>query len=162
MQREVTSAYDAIHSANRDLIRQLPEAGDLPTRLSISFAKLISASARGHGRDWAEVGDVDEAVEFVNAKLAFLRMRGVGPVESPAHHPSAAQWVDSRQGETVRPADLAMEDEAVTGVAVSERTIRRHVQDAGGRAVGKGVYLLPRQSGAEGQPGGDGNCDAKH
>ena len=38
---------------------------------------------------------------------------------------------------------IADEYKAETGAAVSERTVRRAVQNAGGKWVGKGVYALP-------------------
>jgi hypothetical protein len=137
---DMGSAYDRIYEANRDVIRDSPDAGDIPTRLVITLARYVSAIARGHDRADARSEDVDEAVRYVDKKLAFLRML---PAARATRAQSAEDFVTDRAGETVRPSDLVDDFEAQTGTRVHERTMRRIAQRLGGQPAGKGTYLLP-------------------
>ena len=51
-----------IQRENEHLFERHPESGDVPTRLVISFARLVTASARGHNRGHATEQDVLECV----------------------------------------------------------------------------------------------------
>jgi len=132
-------AYDQIADRNREVIAKEPEAGDMPTRLVISLARYTSASARASARVAASAEDVNRAIEFLNLKLRFLEMLGPSAVDVP----DAASWVARHAGETVRTQDVVEEYERETGSTVSERTVRRALNDIGARRRGRGVYLLP-------------------
>ena len=143
VRQDLGNAYDRIYEANRAFIRSTPEAGDLPVRLTISFARFISAIARSHDRRAAEPSDVDEAASFVNMKLDFLKMVAAEPPVRPTGRAEPAEWVARHAGTTVPTQQIVDEYQRDTGATVSERTVRRAVQDAGGRWVGKGVWALP-------------------
>ena len=141
---DIGNAFDKIYEANKAFIRTTPESGDIPVRLTITFARFISAIARSHDRSHAEPSDVDDALEYVNLKLDFLKMTAPAPtVRRTSGRANPADWVGRHAGSEVKTQQIVDEYEADTGAAVSERTVRRAVQNAGGKWVGKGVYVLP-------------------
>lgn len=154
---DIGNAFDKIYEANKAFIRTTPESGDIPVRLTITFARFISAIARSHDRSHAEPSDVDDALEYVNLKLDFLKMTAPAPtVRRTSGRANPADWVGRHAGSEVKTQQIVDEYEADTGAAVSERTVRRAVQNAGGRWVGKGIYVLPPPPGT----GTNGHADA--
>jgi hypothetical protein len=141
---ELGNAFDKIYEANKVFIRTTPESGDIPVRLTITFARFISAIARSHDRSHAEPSDVNDALEYVNLKIGFLKMTAPAPtVRRTSGRANPADWVDRHAGGEVKTQQIVDEYEAETGAAVSERTVRRAVHNAGGKWVAKGVYVLP-------------------
>jgi len=155
VRRDLANAYDRIYDANREFIRSTPEAADLPVRLTITFARLISAIARSTDRSRAVPSDVDEAASYVNVKLDFLRMAAAKtpPRTTGAWRGAPSDWVDRYAGTTVKTETIIQEYERDTGSTVSERTVRRAVQSAGGRRVAKGMWALPPHIDDEGTHG---------
>lgn len=140
--------HEGFRRAHAEFFAAAPEAGDLPTRLVVSFARLVAASARADARERAVEEDVGIAAEFVRLKLAFLCRSACPSVQATRAQWSDPRkdreaWVAARRGAVVRPADLAVEYEAERGVPTHERTMRRAVQRLGGQPRGPGLYLLP-------------------
>jgi hypothetical protein len=155
----LVNAYDAVYESNKEYIRTAPESGDIPARLSITFARLITAHARGCGRGFAEPGDVEVAQRFVNMKLDFLKML---PVNVPASsgRPDPAEWVAAHAGRRVRTADIVNEYRRDTGADITERTMRTRIQEAGGKQISKGVYLLPPRNPQDNRNTGNAESDS--
>lgn len=138
--------HDELHEKNEPLFRTMPEAGDVPTRLAISFARFVAASARGCLRSHATEDDVARAVRFLNIKLRFLEMLEAGTAQlsgRPDVQITLEAWLAKCAGKVVRSDDLATEYEAETGNLVNERTIRRRIQQLGAKQAGKGRWRLP-------------------
>ncbi|MDX2013666.1 MAG: hypothetical protein SFW67_25960 [Myxococcaceae bacterium] len=135
-----------LHSTNAALFEDLPEASDVPTRLAISFARYVSAAARGRDADVAAPSDVDTATRFLNHKLSFLRMHGSsypGAVNGQASAEDRDAWFKQYAGQEVRTQDVVNDFKAKTGEDMSERTGRRNLLRLGAKRTGKGRYLLP-------------------
>jgi len=101
VREDLGNAFDRVYEANRTFIRATPESGDVPVRLAITFARFISAIARSHDRSHAEPADVDEAAEYVNLKLNFLKMTAPAPtVRAPraTGRANPADWVGRHAG----------------------------------------------------------------
>jgi hypothetical protein len=137
--------HDELRAKNEPHFATMPEAGDVPTRLTISFARLVAASARGGRRSVATDKDVQRAVRFLNMKLNFLRMVEASPVQLSGW-PKAdglRTWLGTFAGTVVQPAELAKSYEIDTGDSVSERTVRRALSELGANHAGKGKWRLP-------------------
>jgi hypothetical protein len=144
----VTAAMKSVHvklyEDNREVLKLLTQAGDIPTRLAISFARLVAASARAHDRSVATEADVDVALKFVNLKLRYLKMRAAKAVsERPDVQDVRQEWVRQNGGATVTATDLATRYRDESGVDVSSRTMRRDLMTLGAKRVGKDKWLLP-------------------
>ena len=142
--------HEELRQSNETAFAFMPEAGDLPTRLAISFGRLVASSARGSDRGVANESDVNRALKFLNLKLSFLRLHGARLVQmsdSPGDRDRRDEWVRHRAGTVVRADDLAGEYEQDTGEKVSERTMRRTIRQLGGKAAGKGMWRLPPTAG---------------
>jgi len=125
--------------AKDDHFGGLPNAGDFATRLSISFQRLLAASARANDRSAAVFEDVRRAAAFLLKKLDFLK--GLA-AQAPRSAVDFDSWLEQFAGQEVNPTTLADDYEAATGVAVSQRTVRRHLQTLA-TATGHGRYRLP-------------------
>lgn len=140
-------AVQEIARRNAEVLERLEEAGDVPVRLVISAARLITASARACDRSVANEEDLARAVSFINRKLSFLRMHGV-PLSSCPDREDRQAWVAEQAAHApVRPDELARAYTEQTGEHVDERTIRRDLRALGAHRVGKGKYLLPPKGG---------------
>jgi hypothetical protein len=138
------AVHERLHADNRDVLALLAEAGDIPTRLAISFGRLVAASARAHDRSVASEADVEVALKFLNLKLRYLKMHTAKPVsERPDVQESRQEWVRQKGGMSVSASDLATRYHHETGVEVSSRTIRRDFMALGAKRVGKDRWLLP-------------------
>ena len=138
--------HDELQEKNEPLFRTMPEAGDIPARLAISFARFVAASARGCQRSYATEDDVARAVRFLNIKLGFLKMVEAGAVQlsgRPDVQMSPEAWLQKYAGKVVRSDDLAAKYEAETGNTVAERTMRRRIQELGAKKASKGTWRLP-------------------
>jgi len=125
--------HEAIAEENAATLSVLPEAGDIPVRLGISFARFVTASARAHDRSTAMSEDVEETTRFLRLKLEFLRLEVPTIVQEASY-----------EGRAVRPVDFARtHTERTGGEVISERTARRRLLQMGAKRVGKGRYLLP-------------------
>jgi hypothetical protein len=148
------AAHEAIAVENADTFLRLPEAGDVPVRMAISFARLVTASARAHDRSVAEPEDVDEALRFIRMKLEFLQITVPELLRSEAA-PAAdgyGKTYERHAGQAVRPEDFMKTYSEVTGDVISERTARRRLRRLGAVRRGRGVYLLPPSNGHNGVP----------
>jgi hypothetical protein len=142
-----------LHEDNRHVLTLMVQAGDIPTRLAISFGRLVAASARAHDRAVASGADVEVALKFVNLKLRYLAMHAAKPMsERPDVQDARQDWVRRHGGTSVSASDLATRYHAETGVDVSSRTIRRDFITLGARKVGKDMWLLPPTN-PDGPPG---------
>lgn len=153
------SVHDELRRNNQETFTLLPEAGDIPTRLAISFARLVTASARAHDRSVATEDDVDLAVRFLNLKLAYLRLRVAKSVSAcPDVQMGRQAWVAQHAGMVVTATALAEKYTVETGMAVSDRTIRRDLAAIGAQRVSKDEWLVPdiRTSGHDVQMSIDG------
>jgi hypothetical protein len=144
----VTGAMEDVHTKlyedNRDVLRLMTQAGDIPTRLAISFGRLVAASARAHDRSVASELDIHVALKFINLKLRYLRMHTAKSMsERPDVQDARRDWVRRRGGASVTADDLAARYHAEAGVDVSSRTIRRDLIALGATRVGKDKWLLP-------------------
>jgi hypothetical protein len=111
-----------------------------PARLAISFKRFVAASARANNRSVATAGDVEEAMNFIAAKLAFYSL--VTPLDGGARA-SRDEFYRQHWDGTASPEDLAKQYAAATGEAVSDRTVRRDLRRLGAKRVRHGMYLLP-------------------
>jgi hypothetical protein len=145
---QVTRAMEGVHANlhedNRDVLKLIVQAGDIPTRVAISFGRLVAASARAHDRSVASDADVEVALKYLNLKLRYLAMHAAKPMsERPDVQDARQDWVSRYAGATVSATDVAVEYQAQTGVEVSPRTIRRDFIALGAKRVGKDKWLLP-------------------
>ena len=99
----------------------------------------MAASARANDRSAAVYEDVRRAAAFLLKKLAFLRELAA---QVPHRAPDFDAWLEQFAGEEVNPTNLADAYRDATGVEVSQRTARRHVQNVG-TATRHGKYRLP-------------------
>jgi hypothetical protein len=143
----MTAKFDELRAVNAPLFANRDDAGDLATRTAVSMTRLVLASARACGREQANQADVDRAVRFLNKKLQFLALLPLPlvplsdcPPNRTAHR---ADWVRQHAGQVVTSAILTEAYQRATGEAVSERTMRRDIQEAGGLWQGSGRWLLP-------------------
>ena len=138
--------HETIREKNRLQIEHMPEAGDIPVRLAITFARLVAAYARGSDRSRATADDVAKAAEFLRVKLDFLKMCGPDPVADPAAAPakqSRADWVAHNAQTPVSPKNLKEQYEVETGNSVSEKTIKRDLENLGAKKVARGTFVVP-------------------
>ena len=162
----MTAKFDELRQINAPLFANRDDAGDLATRTAVSMTRLVLASARACGRAHAIQDDVDRAVRFLNKKLKFLALLPLPLVHLSDCPPNRAarreEWVRQHAGQTVTSSTLADEYRRTTGEEVSERTMRRDIQDAGGIWHGNGRWLLPSTlNGDNGSGGGVTlDCDA--
>ena len=129
--------------ATADLFGGLPNSGDFATRLSISFQRLLAASARANDRNVATIEDVRRAAAFLLKKLTFLRELAAQVPQRPI---DLDTFLAQFAGRDVNPTTVAEEYTTATGKDVDERTVRRHLQKHG-RQVGHGRYRLPPKGG---------------
>ena len=166
MRDAMTEKFDELRQINAPLFANRDDAGDLATRTAVSMTRLVLASARACGRAHAIQADVDRAVRFLNMKLKFLALLPLPLVRLSDCPPNRAarreEWVRQHAGQTVTSSTLADEYRRTTGEEVSERTMRRDIQDAGGIWHGNGRWLLPSTlNGDDGSGGGVTlDCDA--
>jgi hypothetical protein len=142
----MTAVHNNLQAANSADFDITPEAGDIPTRLAITFARLVSAIARGRDADVASPSDIDVATVFLNYKLGFLRMKGTSYPTSMTGSTSPdarAEWFNRYAGREVRTQDVVNDFKEQTGQGMAERTARRRIMQLGGLRTGKGRYLLP-------------------
>lgn len=134
-----------IRKANEKALDR-PEAGDIPARLTISFARYVAASARARDASVANAEDVKVGAHFLKLKLNFLLMNGLPKsttVWADAGAESFEDWLDRHAGEEVE-LKLVMEVYRATAKTnVSQRTVQRRLDDLGGSKGGYGRYRLP-------------------
>lgn len=137
-------AYRRIRRSNADRIGLLLEAGDIPVRMVLSFARLVAARARGMARSVAQPDDVAAVEKFIKMKLRFLNLNAswLGTPAPKASEPRHA-WVSRNAQQPVNPADLAKRYQEETGDTVAEKTIRRDLAQLGARKAARGLYYLP-------------------
>jgi hypothetical protein len=131
--------------AQNDLFGGIVNSGDLAARMTISFRRLVMASARASDRGTAIQEDVVRAVRFLTEKLKFLRQVSVHLSTCP-NDSDIDSWLKDYADREVRPGDLSDEYAVKTGREVSHRTIKRHLVKLGARAVRHGVYRLPART----------------
>jgi hypothetical protein len=150
------AVHTKLHADNREVLRLLSHGGDVPTRLAISFARLVAASARAHDRGVACDEDVEVALKFVNMKLRYLKLHQATHASvRPDVQDERQDWVRNQGSVPVTATDLATRYRAETGMDVSERTIRRDFIALGGRRVAKDIWMLPPRD-LNGHPDGEG------
>lgn len=138
------SAFRDLHQANRALFAHMPEASDLPARLTNTFDKIVIAYARGADRSGATEEDVHRALDLLNMKLEFFRMHGGQGVSGcPRGQDGRREWVGRKAQSPVNPEDLADQYHEETGHRVHAKTFMRDLDALGARKVGPGRYLLP-------------------
>lgn len=140
------AAHEEIARQNAHLFSTVPELGDIPVRLAITMARLVSASARSDDRSVASVEDLEEALTFVRLKLEFLRVAvpDLARTADAAKRPEGDDAARERHaGQTVHVSDFAKTYAEATGDTISERTARRHLRRIGAVRRGPGLYLLP-------------------
>ncbi len=140
------AAHNEIARQNENLFSTLPELGDIPVRLAITMARLVSASARAHDRSVATLEDLEEALAFIRLKLEFLRVAvpdlvGAAGAAARADGDDAAK--QRHAGQTIHFTDFVKTYAESTGDVISERTARRHLRRLGAVRRGRGLYLLP-------------------
>lgn len=146
VQALMLDVHRRIQGANQQFFERQPEAGDVPARMAISFARFISASARSRDSSVATVDDVQLAARYVEMKLRFLQLHGMPNPDSfwaDAGASDSDTWFRSQAGQEVSTQDAVEFYKRTTGKGVSERTMRRRLQDRGGKRTGRGRYLLP-------------------
>lgn len=145
VRESMKKVHDELQDNNEPLFRTMPEAGDIPARLAISFARFVAASARGCQRSHATADDVARAVRFLNIKLRFLDMLEAGSVQLSGrpHVQTPEAWLAKCAGKVVRSEDLVAEYGAETGIVLHERTMRRRIQQLGAKQAGKGLWRIP-------------------
>jgi hypothetical protein len=138
------AAHERVFAENRTLLLGSPTEGTaLPMRFAVSFARLVSASARADGRADAQPEDVELALSFLSKKLEFMHLHGLKAAEQQTFKQKREDFVRQRAGTIVDPADLASRYQQATGEAASEKSIRRDLAQLGAKRIGKGSYLLP-------------------
>lgn len=139
------AAHEAIQASNAVALAKMPEAGDLPARMAISFARLVAAAARARDGSIATAADVEEALVYLRRKLRFFAL--LAPAFHADHEASASDrrraYYSRYAGANVRPADVARAYTEESGEAVSERTVMRDLHRFGAKRVAKGHYRLP-------------------
>ncbi len=144
VREEMLRIHEQIKKDNEEWIARTPEAGDIPARLSISFMRLVIASARAHDRSRADMEDLCEAQRFVNLKLTYLKLRVREPTRTPARDARRRDdFYRERAGRMVKPVDLAREWKEETDEEMSVKTFERDLKERLARWVRRGVYLLP-------------------
>ena len=138
-----------IRENNKLQIEHMPEAGDIPVRLAITFARLVSAYARGSDRSIATADDVAKAAEFLRVKLDFLKLCGPDVVDTASVPPphskqqSRQDWVAQNAQTPIKPKELKEHYEAETGESVSEKTIKRDLENLSAKKVATGTFVVP-------------------
>lgn len=136
--------FDKIHESNASLFNERPELGNLPSRMTYSFRRFASASARARDSSIATPEDVAVAASFITMKLEFHAMTGVSVSPVGAEKETPAQWAERYRGQEVATSDVKSAYEKATGRSADERTFRRALHKLGAERTGKGRYLLPQ------------------
>ena len=134
--------FASITEENAPLFEQMPQAGDVPARLAISFTRLVSASARSRDSSEASEEDVARAVRFLRMKLEFLKLNAPKTGGS-TYGMSLEQFLSQFLGLEVASSEIAEQYKAASRMTVCERTVRRSIQRLGGVKTSKGCYHLP-------------------
>ena len=140
------ATHEQIAADNEQAISAMPEAGDIPMRLAISFARLVAASARANDRPTATAADVHEAMTFLAKKLEFLKL--VASVEQLPEPRSGLARIEDVLRERFADGRKFSVDDVIslhvetTGNSCSDRSARRWIHELRARRVKKGVYTL--------------------
>jgi hypothetical protein len=118
---------------------------EILARLTITFARLVTALARGGDRGVANAEDVKRAAEYLRMKLDSLhRDVDIGGVSECPDVQDRAPWVRQQvEAGPVSGADLVTRWREATGETITERTFRRDLEDLGARKAGGGRYHFP-------------------
>ncbi len=118
----------------------LPNAGDYPARLSVSYRRLVTAHARACDRSIATVDDLKAVGKFIMMKLDALKR--IVSSDRAASKPSLEAFLTTLAGKAVSPATVAAEYKVATDITVDERTARRHLLRVA-QKVAHNTYQLP-------------------
>lgn len=147
VRRAMEDAHDQLFEKNRHRLERLPEAGDIPLRMALSFRRLVTANARAHGRHAAVDEDVDVALHMIEHSLAFRGLHSTDPADSVSVRET---WLRNQNG-AGSAEDWTERFNSETSAAIDPRTMRRSFRKLHVTENPRGRYHLP--PGSEPDPG---------
>lgn len=127
------------------LMKLEPDAGDWAARLSVSFMRFATASARANARTTATEEDALCAAAYVRRKVDFITKSRVRMSDCP----SEDEWLDQYVGREVTVSDVTAAYNEKTGKRTNHKTFLRHIQARPNRPIMKGVYFLVPPAGPD-------------